>query len=105
MRRKNIDFELQGKVRRYLDFILREAGEESSQREQELINKLSISLKKELLLQANGKIVLQSPLLQNNFSSKMIHKLSELMIPLDLAPEDRVFEVSFEFFSLKFYLK
>ena len=93
MRRKKIDFELQGKVRRYLDFILREKGEENSEKEHDLIHKLSISLKRELLLQANGNVLMSNPILKNNFSTRTIQRLTELMIPMDLAPEDYVYEV------------
>ncbi len=93
MKRKGIEFELQGKVRRYLDFIMKESRNDSSEREDELISKLSLSLRKELLLQANGKILLDSPILRENFSIKTIERLTEMMIPLDLAPEDIVYEV------------
>ncbi len=93
MKRKNIDFELQGKVRCYLDFILKETGTENSEKEQELIDKLSISLKKELLLQANGKILINNGLLRQNFSSKTIEKLTEYIMPMDFAPEEYIFEV------------
>ncbi len=96
MRRKKIDFELQGKVRRYLGFVLKEAVDESSEKESELIGKLSNSLKKELLLQANGKILMNSPILNSNFSTKSINKLTEKMIPMDLAAEDKIYEVSIE---------
>jgi hypothetical protein len=105
MRRKHIDFELQGKVRRYLDFILREKGEENSEKEQDLIHKLSISLRRELLLEANGSILKNSPILKNNFSTKTIQRLTELMIPMDLAPEDYVYEVTRRKFLLKFFFK
>ncbi len=93
MRRKKIDFELQGKVRRYLGFVLKEAVDESSEKESELIGKLSNSLKKELLLQANGNILMNSPILKSNFSTKLINKLTEKMIPMDLASEDKIYEV------------
>ena len=93
MKRKQIDFELQAKVRRYLGFVLQEAVEESSEKESELINKLSNSLKKELLLQANGNILMNSPILKKNFSTKTINKLTEVMIPMDYAAEDIIYEV------------
>jgi hypothetical protein len=92
MKRKNIEFGLQGKIRSYLDYILKEAELGSSEKEQELIGKLSLSLRKELLLQANGKTLMNSSVLRNNFSLKTIQKLTELMIPLDLAPEDYIYE-------------
>jgi hypothetical protein len=93
MKRKNIDFDLQSKIRSYLDYILKEADFGSSEKEQELIGKLSLSLRKELLLQANGIILMSSPVLRNNFSLKTIQKLTELINPLDLAPEDYIYEV------------
>ena len=95
MKRKRVDFGLQGKVRCYLDYILKESALGSSEKEQELIGMLSLSLRKELLLQANGKILTNSPILKNNFSLKTIQKLAELIVPMDLAPEDKVFEVEF----------
>ena len=93
MRRKGIEFDLQGKVRRYLNFIVKESRQESSEKESELIERLSPSLRKELLLQANGKILLESPILRENFSIKSIEKLTEKMTAVDLAPEDLVYEV------------
>ena len=93
MRRKKIDFELQGKVRCYLDFILKENINDNSEKEKELINKLGISLRKELLYQANGHILMKSPILKNNLSNKTINRLTEIMIPMELASDDCVFEV------------
>ena len=63
------------------------------EKESELIERLSPSLRKELLLQANGKILLESPILRENFSIKSIEKLTEKMTAVDLAPEDLVYEV------------
>ena len=98
MKRKNIDFKLQSKVRGYLDYILKESDFGSSEKEQDLISRLSNTLRRELLLQANGNILMKSPVLTKNFSLKTIQKLTELMVPLDLAPEDYVYEVN-KFFS------
>ena len=94
MKRKNIHYKLQGKVRRYLTFIMKESEQENSIKEQELINKLSVSLKRELLLEANGKILTSSPILKENFSPKTIQRMTEIMEPVELAPEEFVYEVS-----------
>ena len=101
MKRKNVDFVLQGKVRRYLVYILKEAGRENSEKEVELINKLSVSLKKELLLEANGKILMNNPMLCNNFSKQTLQKLSELIVPIDFAPDDYIYEVEYKVFIRK----
>ncbi len=93
MKRKNVDFELQGRVRRYLEYILKESSNENSEEEQELIKLLSISLRKELLMQTNGKVLMSSPLFKNNFSQATIEKLSEFIEQQDFANEEIIFEV------------
>ncbi len=93
MKKNKIDFVLQGKIRSYLDYDLQEASLGSSDKEKQLIGRLSMPLKKELLHQANGKILMNNPLLKNNFSTESIQKLTELVLPLDFAPGDYIFEV------------
>jgi hypothetical protein len=93
MNKNNIDFVLQGKIRSYLDFDLKEASLGSSKKEQMLIERLSIPLRKELLHQANGKILMTNSLLKNNFSLDSIQKLTEQVVFQDFGPGDYVYEV------------
>ena len=93
MKRNNIDFVLQGKIRSYLDYDLEEASLGSSETEKQLIERLSAPLRKELFHQANGKILQNNPLLKNNFSPESIQKLTELVVPMDFGPEDFIFKV------------
>ena len=60
MNNKNINFELQGRVRKYLEYIMHK--ETNSERENEILNKLTHALKRELILESNGKYLYQTPL-------------------------------------------
>ena len=53
MDKKNIDYNLQMKIREYLRFIWQEESTQNAEIETEIINKLSKSLKSELINESN----------------------------------------------------
>ena len=91
MYRKNIDFELQGRVRKYLEYISHQEG--NSEKEGEILNKLTNKLKREVILAANGKLLYQIPFLTQNFSKTTLNELSFCLKKLRFSPEEFIYKV------------
>lgn len=91
MKKKNIDFELQGRVRKYLEYTMDK--ERNSDKEIEILNKLTASLKKELLLQSHGNILTKIPLFTKNFSANTVQSLSFCMKKVKFSPEEYIYKV------------
>ena len=90
MKSKNIAFDLKIKIKNYLEYIWQE--EKKNQKEtQEIINKLSKSLREELLSNANGKIIKETPLLNRNFSETTLRQILSEMHELNLTPGDLIY--------------
>ena len=68
MKYNNIDFELKIKIRNYLEYIWNAEKQQNRHETQDVINRLSQSLREELLLKANGVLLKDIALLTNNFS-------------------------------------
>lgn len=100
MKRKNIEYDIQVKVRKYLNFIY-DQDSANAVRENELIDKLSTSLKEEVLIRANGSILKSIPLFHKNFSEAALRKLVFSMKQVRFYPEEVIFQVS-TIFSLGF---
>ena len=92
MQNKNIEFDLKGKVRKYLNF-LQEINTANAEIEKELISKLNPSLREELLIRANGKILKNLPFFAKNFSEKTLRKLVFALKPNRYYPEEIICEV------------
>ena len=76
MKQKNINLELRTKIRNYFEFLLNEDQLYNNDITQEIINKLSQSLKEELLVNANGVVLKKFDLFQKNFQKLLCEKLS-----------------------------
>ena len=74
MNSKSISFELQSKVRKYLEYIIKK--DTKKQEETNILDKLNKALKKEVIMEAYGKILSQTKLFTKNFSSSTIENLS-----------------------------
>ena len=61
----------------------------------EILNKLTHTLKKELILKANGNILYQIPLFSKNFLTKVIEKLTFKLKHVEYSPEVYIFRVIF----------
>lgn len=92
MKREKIDFELQGRVRKYLEYIM--DSEKNAEKQGQLLNKLTANLKREVLVQTNSKFLFAIPLFANNFTSSTIEDLSLIMKKLRFSPEESVYTVS-----------
>ena len=94
LKRKEIDNNLQYKVKQYLEYIWKEENKVNNEKEAELMEKLSLSLREELLQQSYGRIINNFPILSNNFSEKMLKSLVHIMTPVQYSPEELVFQVN-----------
>lgn len=90
MRRKNISFELQGRVRKYLEYTMRK--EKNSEEESKILKKLTNALRHELTLESN-KMLHQISFLNRNFSKDFIEELSFCLKEIKLSPEEFVYQV------------
>lgn len=95
MEKKNIDYNLQMKIREYLRFIWQEESTQNSEIEAEIIGKLSKSLKSELIFEAYGQILMKSPLFFANFTEKFLSELMYEIKEVRNTPEELIFQVFF----------
>lgn len=99
MKRQNLNFELQGRVRKYLEYTIN--NETNGDQESEILNKLTKSLKKEVLIESYGKIIEQIPFINENFSTETKEKIVFALKSLTFSPEDYVYQVSFRNYFFK----
>ena len=92
MKRKNINFELQGRVRKCLEYMMQK--ESNSDEENIILKKLTNALKQELALESNGKMLHQIPFLKSNFSRDFIEELSHSLKETKMSPEEVLYQVT-----------
>ena len=91
MNSKNINFELQGRVRKYLEYIMHK--ETNIEKENEILNKLTMALKREVILESNGKLIYEIPLFNKNFSAKTLEQLAFSLKQIRYSPEEYIYHV------------
>ena len=91
MDNKNIRYDLQMKIRKYFYF-MHEHKVTNSLLENEVIAKLSNSLKEEVLIKAHGESLSSVPLFAKNFSQATMRKLTLSMKKLSFYPEEMIFK-------------
>ena len=91
MLEKNITFELKMKIRKYLQYIWNEEKLEELSDQFKIINKLSDSLKDELLLEANGPFLRDLKLFNLNFSEETLRETVNIMTEKRYTPGDLIF--------------
>lgn len=96
MKRKNIEYDIQVKVRKYLNFV-NDQDSANAVKESELIDKLSTSLKEEVLIRANGSILKMIPMFHKNFTDASLRKLVFSMKQVRFYPEEVIFQVNMFF--------
>ena len=97
MTRKEVDFDLQVRVRKYLEHLWLEEEIENRELEIQIMNRLSDSLRHELLVQANGKVLAKFDLFINFFSEEVLEKVSQIVTTVNYAPDDLIIFVNFFF--------
>ena len=103
MRSHNVSFELQSRVRKYLEYTLKNEVTHSDG-ENNILNKLNTSLKKELLIESLGKIIKAVPFFKNNFSDNSIEQLVFRLKKMQLTPEEFLYRVNSIIFLNIIYL-
>lgn len=93
MKKKNINFELQGKVRKYLEYMMH--SESDVAKEEEILGFLTSALRKELVLESNGKYIYQTPIFTKNFSDKVLEKAAFCLKEVKYSPEEFIYHVFF----------
>ena len=93
MKRKRIDYDLQVKVCKYLEHIWLEEELENGPIENAILNKLSEALKKDLLIQANGRALASSPTFSGFFSDETLERAAQCLKVVHFAPGDIIFRV------------
>ena len=91
MKQKGLNFELQGRVRKYLEYIMHK--DINSEKEGKILNKLTNALKKEVILAFNGKVLDEIPLFRDNFSAQTIEELAFCLRQVRYSPEEFIFHV------------
>jgi hypothetical protein len=94
MTRKQVDFDLQVRVRKYLEHLWMEEEIDNKEKEINIMNKLSDSLREELLIQANGRVLSKFSIFSNYFSSEALEKVAQVVGTISFAPEDIIVYVS-----------
>lgn len=104
MNEYSVDFELQSRVRKYLEYTLK--NEKNTSEEHLILNKLNKSLKKELLMNSIGKTLKEIPFFAENISENSLEKIVLSMRKIQMCPEEHLFNVLLKcFFYLLFKLK
>ncbi len=91
MREKNINFDLRMRVRKYLEYIWHEEKIDKVENQVKIIEKLSDSLKDELLLEANGTIIRDIKMFSLNFSEDTLRQTVSIMKEVRYTPGDLIF--------------
>ena len=91
MNEYDVGFELQSRVRKYLEYTLK--NESHSVGENIIIQKLNKSLKKELLMDSLGKLLQGAKFFKNNFSQQTLENLVFAMKKIQLSPEEFLYNV------------
>lgn len=90
MNQKKINIDLRTRIRKYLEYVWEEEHQ-ASKETSDIIEKLSTSLKEELLLETNGKILQTIPFFLN-FSEKTLRKLTFKFKEVHYMPGDIIFQ-------------
>ena len=90
-KKNNLDFELQSRVRRYLEYTM--INESNFDGETMILNSLTKSLKNEVVLQCYGKFINTIPFFSNNFSSSTREKIILSLKESRLSPEEFLYHV------------
>lgn len=93
MKRKNINSNLQTRIREYLHFLWKEEKSQNMEEEKKIIDTLSHSLKEELNLESYGFFLKNNPLFTKFFSEATLKKLVLVMKEIFLTPDDVIFLV------------
>ena len=93
MKKNCVDFDFQFRVRNYLEYCFNE--ENDREKEENIVKKLSNSLKDEYFNQVYGKKIREIPFFSKNFSQNCLLALSKIINKIDVLPEETICRVFF----------
>lgn len=94
MKRNNVEIDLRIKVRKYLEHLFFEDGTKEAEKETCILNKLSHSLRREVLIQMHGKVLEHFHFFKQNFSQEALDRSAQVMRKVRFAPGDDIFFVN-----------
>ncbi len=93
MKKTKIDYNLQVRVYKYLEHLCIKEDYENREKETQILGKLSQSLRNDVLIQANGRILSGCNALVDNFSFESLQKMCERARTLNFAPDEVIYSV------------
>ena len=92
MKKRGIAFDYQNKMRKYLDSLY---DNDNNNRviEQKLIDQFPSSIKQELLIRSNGKVIEKFAFFNNNFSEETLKKITLALKNKSYFPEEIIIKV------------
>lgn len=94
MKQKNINIDLRIRIRKYIEYIWQEERVQNDVETHDIINKLSKTLKEELMLNVNGVVLREFPLFYMNFSEVSLRKLVYHIEEISLTPGDLIYTLN-----------
>lgn len=91
MTNHKVSFELQSRVRKYLEYTMKNTA--NMKEEKLILDKLNKSLKDELLIESLGRIIKAVPFFKDNFSENSLENLVFALRKRQLSPEEFLFKV------------
>ena len=90
MDRFKVNFSLQMRVRKYLEFAFWEKKDRLSHEESNVLENLNRELQTKVLFETYGSIVQSIPSLVTNFSNQIVNKAAGALQVLHLAPNEQI---------------
>ncbi|EAR96485.2 cyclic nucleotide-binding domain protein (macronuclear) [Tetrahymena thermophila SB210] len=90
--RKQVNIDLQFRVKKYLSFLAQEEKEVNKKAEDAVIDKLSQNLKDQINIEVNTKILRKYPLFAKNFSEKALQRLVFVMQEVVVTPNELIIQ-------------
>ena len=92
MRKRDVDLDLQIRVRNYIEWIEKEEGG-AREKEDRILKPLSRELKEEVLYQVYGERIRKIELLKKNFSRDLLKGVALKVRDVSFVPEENIFKV------------
>jgi hypothetical protein len=93
MKSHKINYGLRIKVRKYLEHLWSDDELKDNDKASQILDKLSSSLKEEVLIHSNGRMLLNVPVFLENFSDPCLEKIAQVLKPQRFAPGEVIFHV------------
>lgn len=95
MKKNEIDFSTQLKIKNYMNFLWVNEAKQTSGTENEIFNKFTPNLKRAFLSQTLGKFLFKVPLFERNFSKAFLEELLFVMKPMNFEANSFIYKVHF----------